>query len=286
MKEFIGVIGGSGLYNIGLENCEEIAVETPFGKPSDKLLVGELGGIKFAFLPRHGKGHRIMPSEINYRANIFAMKKLGVTKILSVSAVGSMKEDIPPGHLVIPDQFIDFTKKRGSTFFGNGIVAHVSMAEPVCGSFAKTVYGIVAELGYPVKFGGTYLCMEGPQFSTKAESFLWRSMGVDVIGMTNMPEAKLAREAEICYISLALSTDYDCWHQEEEAVSVQTIIKILTENVEKARNILKKLPEKVGETKNCQCHEALEFAIITERKEIPSELKSKLEPIIGKYFKD
>lgn len=286
MREFIGVIGGSGLYNIGLENCEEVEVDTPFGPPSDKILIGELGGVKFAFLPRHGKGHRLTPSEINYRANIFAMKKLGVSKILSISAVGSMKEDIPPGRLVLPDQFIDFTKKRESTFFGNGIVAHVSMAAPVCSPFATVVYGIAAELGYPAKLGGTYLCMEGPQFSTKAESYLWRSMGVDVIGMTNMPEAKLAKEAELCYVTLALSTDYDCWHEEEEDVSVETIIKTLNENVEKAKNILKKLPEKIGNLGQCACGKALEFAVITDRKAIPAAVKKNLQPIIGKYFSD
>ncbi|GAB4435955.1 MAG: S-methyl-5'-thioadenosine phosphorylase [bacterium] len=284
--EFIGVIGGSGLYNIGLENCSEIEVSTPFGHPSDKILVGELKGVKFAFLPRHGKGHRIMPSEINYRANIYAFKEIGVTKILSISAVGSMKEDIPPGHIVLPDQFIDMTKKRDSSFFGGGIVAHVSMAEPVCPSFRKTVLKVIEGLGYNVKDGGTYLCMEGPQFSTRAESFLWKSMGVDVIGMTNMPEAKLAREAELCYVTLALSTDFDCWHEDEGPVSVENIIRILNENVEKAKNILVNLPEKIKETEECQCSAALTNAIITDSKYISEDVKRKLEAIIGKYFKD
>lgn len=283
---FIGVIGGSGLYNIGLESCEEVSITTPFGKPSDTILVGKLKNTKFAFLPRHGKGHRIMPSEINYRANIYALKQLGVNKIISVSAVGSMKEDIPPGCIVLPDQFIDMTKKRESSFFGNGIVAHVSMAEPVCPSLRKTVYNLVKKLGYAVKDGGTYLCIEGPQFSTKAESYLWRNMGVDIIGMTNMPEAKLAREAEICYVTLALSTDYDCWHEEEVAVSVENIIKILNENVEKAKNILINLPDVIENGELCNCTNSLTDAIITERSRISEDVKERLKPIIGKYITD
>jgi len=284
--EFIGVIGGSGLYNIGLENCKEVQVETPFGLPSDNLLIGELKGVKFAFLPRHGKGHRITPSEINYRANIYALKSVGVKKIISISAVGSMKEDIAPGCIVLPDQFIDMTKKRESSFFGQGIVAHVSMAEPVCPSFRKTIFNLIKNLGYQVKDGGTYLCMEGPQFSTKAESFLWKGFGVDVIGMTNMPEAKLAREAELCYVTIALSTDYDCWHEEEGPVSVENIIKILNENVEKAKNILTKIPDVIGNTEKCNCSNALENAIITDRKSISKELKSRLKLLIGKYVTD
>lgn len=282
--EFIGVIGGSGLYNLGLDNYEEVEVETPFGKPSDKIVIGELKGVKFAFLPRHGRGHRIMPSEINYRANIFALKKIGVTKVLSISAVGSMKEDIPPGCIVIPDQFIDMTKKRENTFFGNGIVAHVSMAEPVCPAFAKVVFDVIKDLQYQVKERGTYLCIEGPQFSTKAESFLWRSFNVDVIGMTNMPEAKLAREAELCYLSLALATDYDCWHEEEGPVSVENIIRVLNENVEKAKNILLNLPNKIGEMGKCNCNSALANAIITDKKFIPQEQLEKLRPLIEKYL--
>lgn len=286
MKDFIGVIGGSGLYNIGLEKCEELEVETPFGMPSDKILLGELKGVKFAFLPRHGKGHRIMPSEINYRANIFALKKIGVKKVLSISAVGSMKEEIAPGCLVLPDQFIDMTKKRESTFFGRDIVVHVSMAEPVCKTFREIIYKTAKELGYSIQNGGTYLCMEGPQFSTKAESHLWKGMGVDIIGMTNMPEAKLAREAELCYVSLALSTDYDCWHEEESPVSVETIIKILNENVEKAKKILEKLPEKINSCEKCNCENALSFSIITDKKQVSYETQRKLYPIIGKYFTD
>lgn len=284
--EFIGIIGGSGLYNIGLENCTEVDVDTPFGKPSDKILLGELKGTKFAFLPRHGKGHRIMPSEINYRANIFAFKKIGVTKILSISAVGSMKEDIPPGCIVLPDQFIDMTKKRESSFFGQGIVAHVSMAEPICPSFKERVLEVVKALGYSVKERGTYLCMEGPQFSTKAESFLWKSLGVDIIGMTNMPEAKLAREAELCYVSLALSTDFDCWHEEEVPVSVENIIRILNENVEKAKNILINLPERLAYSKECHCTSALKNAIITDKRYISEEVKKRLGLIIGEYVND
>lgn len=281
---FIGIIGGSGLYKIGIENSYEVDIDTPFGKPSDKILIGTLKGVKYAFLPRHGKGHRIMPSEINYRANIFALKKLGVEKVLSISAVGSMKEDIPPGKMVLPDQFIDFSKKRESTFFGNGIVAHVSMAEPVCNVFRNTIKNVIESLGYPLQYGGTYLCMEGPQFSTKAESFLWRSMNIDVIGMTNMPEAKLAKEAEICYVTLALSTDYDCWHEEEKAVSVETIIKTLNDNVEKAQNILKVLPDFMENVEPCECQNNLKYAIITDRDAIPFSIKEKLKPIIGKYI--
>lgn len=282
--EVIGIIGGSGLYEIGLENSREIDIETPFGKPSDKIIFGELKGVKFAFLPRHGKGHRIMPSEINYRANIYALKSLGVKRILSISAVGSMKEEINPGCLVLPDQFIDFTKGRKSTFFGDGIVAHVSMAEPVCHAFLNVIKKTIESKGYSLKVGGTYICIEGPQFSTKAESFLWRSMGVDVIGMTNMPEAKLAKEAEICYVTLALATDYDCWHEVEEAVNVETIIKILNENVEKSKNIIKSLPDFISEIDDCDCNCALKYAIITDPKLIGEEKKDKLRPIIGKYM--
>lgn len=280
MEEYIGIIGGSGLYNIGLENKKEIEVDTPFGKPSDKILVGELEGVKFAFLPRHGKGHRIMPSEINYRANIYALKKLGVKRVISVSAVGSMKEELPPGYLILPDQFIDFTKKRESTFFGSGVVAHVSMAEPTCKALREIVFNIANSIGYPIKNGGTYICIEGPQFSSKAESFLWRSFGVDVIGMTNMPEAKLAKEAQLCYVTLALSTDYDCWHEVETAVTVDMIIKTLMENVEKAKNILKKIPERVQEIASCECGDSLKYAIITERDLIPEETKKRLSEII------
>ncbi len=282
--EVIGIIGGSGLYNIGLENSQEVEIETPFGKPSDKILLGELKGVKFAFLPRHGKGHKIMPSEINYRANIFALKTLGVKRILSISAVGSMKEDIPPGCLVLPDQFIDFTKSRKNTFFGEGIVAHVSMAEPVCKAFQDVVFKTIRSKGYNLKRGGTYICIEGPQFSTKAESYLWRSMNVDVIGMTNMPEAKLAREAEMCYVTLALATDYDCWHEVEEAVNVETIIRILNENVEKSKEILKSLPDFINEIPPCECGSALKYAIITNPDVIPEDKKKALKPIIGKYI--
>lgn len=282
--EIIGIIGGSGLYEIGLENSKEIDIETPFGKPSDKIVVGELKGVKYAFLPRHGRGHRIMPTEINFRANIYALKTLGVKRILSISAVGSMKEEIPPGCLVLPDQFIDFTKGRKSTFFGDGIVAHVSMAEPVCPAFLNIIKKTIVSMGYSLKVGGTYICIEGPQFSTKAESFLWRSMGVDIIGMTNMPEAKLAREAEMCYVTLALATDYDCWHQVEEAVNVETIIKILNENVEKSKNIIKTIPKFINEIGHCDCENALKYAIITDPKLIGEEIKNTLKPIIGKYI--
>lgn len=282
--EIIGIIGGSGLYEIGLENSKELDIDTPFGKPSDKIIIGDLKGVQFAFLPRHGRGHRIMPSEINYRANIYALKSLGVKRILSISAVGSMKEEIYPGCLVLPDQFIDFTKGRKNTFFGDGIVAHVSMAEPICPAFLNVIRRTIESKGYPLKVGGTYICIEGPQFSTKAESFLWRSMGVDVIGMTNMPEAKLAREAEICYVTLALATDYDCWHEVEEAVNVETIIKILNENVEKSKNIIRSIPDFLKEIDKCDCDKALKYAIITDPKLIGDEKRSSLKHIIGKYI--
>ncbi len=284
MSEFIGIIGGSGLYDIGLENRREIDVSTPFGAPSDRIILGELAGVSFAFLPRHGKGHRIMPSEINYRANIFALKKIGVKRVISISAVGSMKEELAPGTLILPDQFIDFTKKRESSFFGNGIVGHVSMAEPTCSSLRELIFNIAKNTGYQIKNGGTYICIEGPQFSSKAESFLWRSFNVDVIGMTNMPEAKLAKEAELCYATLALSTDYDCWHEVEEAVSVDAIIRTLLENVEKAKNILKEIPKRIAEIKKCNCHESLKYAIITDKNVIPDDTKDKLKEIMGKYL--
>ncbi len=284
MTDFIGIIGGSGLYDIGLEKRREVEVDTPFGAPSDKIILGELSGINFAFLPRHGKGHRIMPSEINYRANIYALKKLGVKRVISVSAVGSMREKLAPGYLILPDQFIDFTKKRESTFFGSGLVGHVSMAEPTCKSLRELIFDIAKELGYQIKHGGTYLCIEGPQFSSKAESFLWRSFNVDIIGMTNMPEAKLAKEAELCYVTLALSTDYDCWHEVEEAVSVDAIIKTLLGNVEKAKNILRNLPSKLGEIKSCNCQDALKYAIITDKSVIPDDTKNRLKEIMGRYL--
>lgn len=286
MSDYLGIIGGSGLYEMeGLSDIESKKVPTPFGDPSDEVLTGVLGETRMAFLPRHGKGHRILPSEINYRANVFAMKALGVDSIIAVSAVGSMKEEIRPGDMVVPHQFIDRTKGRPSTFFGDGIAAHVAFADPVCHSLADLLAESVTSDGEAVHQGGTYICMEGPQFSTRAESFLYRSWGVDVIGMTNIPEAKLAREAEMCYATLALATDYDCWHDTEEDVSVEAILEIMHKNVEAAKRIIAKTAAGIGQRKTCGCGDALKFAIVTDPAAIPEGTKRKLEPIVGKYLK-
>ncbi len=287
MKEArIGIIGGSGLYEMeGLTDLKEIKVKTPFGDPSDKFLLGTLESVPLAFLPRHGKGHRILPTEINFRANIYGMKKLGVERIISVSAVGSMKEDIRPGDIVIPDQFYDHTKRRITTFFGEGIVAHVGMAGPVCPDLSNIIYDSGKVVGVTLHRGGTYLCIEGPQFSTKGESYIYRKWGVDIIGMTNVTEAKLAREAEICYATLALVTDYDCWHESEETVTVEAVIKILKENVETAKKIIREAILKVPEKRNCPCSKALANAIMTPAKLIPKKTKENLKLIIGKCIK-
>jgi len=279
----IGVIGGSGLYEMsGLTDRREEEVRTPFGSPSDKFILGNLDGRDMAFLPRHGRGHRIPPSDLNFRANIFGMKTLGVDRILSVSAVGSMKEEIVPGHIVIPDQFFDRTHGRIGTFFSDNIVAHIQFAEPLCSTLMDVVHDSAKEAGATVHKGGTYICMEGPAFSTRAESRIYRSWGVDVIGMTNQTEAKLAREAEICYVTIALATDYDCWHKEE--VSVEAVIKILQDNVSMAREIIAKAVPKIPEERTCRCKSALENAIITNPDTIPPETKENLRPIIGKYI--
>ncbi len=282
----IGVIGGSGLYEIeGLTNIRKVRIATPFGKPSDEYIIGTLFDRRVAFLPRHGKGHRVMPTDINYRANIFGMKKLGVERIISVSAVGSMKEEIRPGDIVIPDQFYDHTKHRRSTFFGNGVVAHVGMAEPVCGDLCKTLTGAGARAGARVHEGGTYICMEGPQFSTRAESLVYRRWGVDVIGMTNATEAKLAREAEICYSTIALATDYDCWHHSEEAVTVEAVLEVMKHNIETSKTIIQHAVQMLPENRVCGCGTALQYAIMTPEKLIPARTKKDLGPIIGKYLK-
>jgi 5'-methylthioadenosine phosphorylase len=279
----IGVIGGSGLYEMsGLTGRREETVDTPFGPPSDAFILGTLNGRDLVFLPRHGRGHRIPPSDLNYRANIFGMKTLGVDRILSVSAVGSMKEEIVPGHIVIPDQFFDRTRGRKSTFFSENIVAHIQFADPLCPDLMEVVYDSAREAGATAHKGGTYLCMEGPAFSTRAESRIYRSWGVDVIGMTNLTEAKLAREAEICYVTIALATDYDCWHEEE--VSVEAVIKILQDNVAMAREIIARAVPKIPETRICRCQSALKNAIITNPDAIPPETKKNLRPIIGKYI--
>ena len=282
----IGVIGGSGLYEMeGLENVERIRVETPFGDPSDEYFTGVLNGVRMVFLPRHGRGHRLLPSEVNYRANIFGMKKLGVEQIISVSAVGSLKEDIAPGHMVIPDQFIDRTKGiRRDTFFGDGIVAHVGFADPVCPGLSNTLFEAAGKIGAVVHKGGTYICMEGPAFSTRSESFMYRELGASIIGMTNLTEAKLSREAEICYGIIALSTDYDCWHDSHEDVTVEAIIQIIHQNVAMAKNIIRQAVADISQERNCGCGSALQYAVITDRSVIPLETRQKLELIVGKYL--
>lgn len=281
----IGVIGGSGLYQMeGLKVLEEREIETPFGKPSDAIMIGELDGTKIAFLPRHGRGHLINPSEINFRANIYALKTLGVERILSVSAVGSMKEAIAPGDIVIINQFIDRTVKRPSTFFENGLVAHVSFADPVCPHLFETVYQAATTTQAKIHKGGTYVCIEGPMFSTRAESKLYRSWGVDCIGMTNVQEAKLAREAEICYITIALSTDYDCWHETEEAVDVAMVVETLKNNVATAKKIIRQTIKKISKTRDCPCATALKMAILSDVKKVGEGAKKRLAPIVGRYL--
>ncbi len=264
VKAEIGIIGGSGLYDIeGLRSVKAVSVRTPFGAPSDAVMLGQLDGVRVAFLSRHGRGHRLNPSEINYRANIYALKSLGVRRVISVSAVGSMKETIKPGDVVIPDQFIDLTKRRASTFFEGGIVAHVGFAEPVCASLTAALMASARSVGATAHQGGVYLCIEGPQFSTKGESRLYRQWGVSVIGMTNLPEAKLAREAELCYATVALATDYDCWHETEETVTVEAILATLRQNVALAKRLLRATMGSVSTALTCGCQQALQNAIIT-----------------------
>jgi 5'-methylthioadenosine phosphorylase len=280
----IGVIGGSGLYEMdGLTDREEVRVDTPFGDPSAPFVVGTLRGKRVAFLARHGAGHRLLPSELNFRANIFGLKTLGVEWILSASAVGSLKEWYPPLDIVIPDQFFDRTRGRISTFFGRGIAAHVSFAHPVCRHLAALAHDAAVAAGARVHKGGTYVCMEGPQFSTLAESMLYRSWGMDVIGMTNLQEAKLAREAEICYTTLALVTDYDCWHPDHDQVTVEMIIDNLTQNARTAQRVIADAVGRLPIARDCECARALATAIITRPDAIPDDLKRELAPIIGKY---
>ena len=281
----IGVIGGSGLYEMKeLAVEKEVRLETPFGSPSDKYILGELCGRKVAFLPRHGRGHRILPSELNFRANIYGMKKLGVDQILSVSAVGSMKEKIEPGHIVIPDQFFDQTKNRISTFFGNGVVGHAAFADPVCGELCKVVHSAAKEAGATVHKGGVYICIEGPLFSTRAESNIYRKWGVDVIGMTNVTEAKLAREAGICYSTIALATDYDCWYEGHEEVSVEAVVAIIKQNVAMAQGIIRNAVASMDKKKPCACADAMKNAIMTQKDLIPKQIKKELDIIIGSYL--
>src|SRR5438128_3404514 len=281
----LGVIGGSGLYELpGMTDVRWRRVRTPFGDPSDEYCVGRFGGRLVVFLPRHGRGHRVMPTELNPRANIWGLKSLGVEWVVSISAVGSMKEDIHPLDLVIPDQFYDHTRRRVSSFFGDGIVGHVGMADPVCAGLGDLLESAGREAGARVHRGGTYICIEGPQFSTKAESRVYRGWGVDVIGMTNMPEVKLAREAELCYATLALATDYDVWHETEEAVSVEAVIKNLLHNVATAKDVLARAIPQIGPPRTCACPRLLENAIITDPRAIPLTARRRLELLIGKYL--
>jgi 5'-methylthioadenosine phosphorylase len=273
----LGVIGGSGLYHMKeLKVLEKVSVETPYGPPSDDIVLGELMGVRLAFLPRHGTGHFITPSEINFRANIFALKKIGVDRILSVSAVGSMKEELEPGHFSVPDQFIDRTTRRVSTFFTTGLVGHVSLADPICADLAQSLTASAKKAGTKVHEKGTYICIEGPQFSTRAESNLYRSWGVDIIGMTNVTEAKLAREAGLCYATLALVTDFDCWLVEEEPVTLEAVLQIMGENVEKAQIAVKDLVTSLPDSPSCSCASAAATAIVTDKKLIPEKLKKDL----------
>jgi 5'-methylthioadenosine phosphorylase len=284
-EKIVGVIGGSGLYEMEqLSDVQTVSLQTPFGQPSDAFVVGRLEGVRVVFLPRHGKTHRIQPSSLNFRANIYGMKKLGVEWIIGVSAVGSMKPSIHPGNMVIPDQFIDRTVGRPSTFFSEGIVAHISFADPVCPDLGEILFQAGKQAGVTTQRGGTYICIEGPQFSTRAESNLYRSWGVDVIGMTNIPEAKLAREAEICYATLAFATDYDCWHETEEDVSVQEVLKILSQSTKTAKQVIRDALKKLPDRRRCACASALKYAIVTEKSMIPEKTKKDLEPIIGKYM--
>jgi len=281
----IGIIGGSGLYSMpGFSGQEEVKLQTPFGSPSDAFIVGDLEGKRVAFLARHGRGHRISPSELNFRANIYGMKMLGVERILSLSAVGSLKEEHRPLDFVIPDQFFDRTRGRVSTFFTGGIVAHVSFADPICPELAEQMRRACVAAGVNAKQGGTYLCMEGPAFSTRAESNVYRSWGMDVIGMTNLQEAKLAREAEICYVTVAMVTDYDCWHQGHDAVTVDEIIKVLNQNADNARKVVRDAVAAMPAERSCKCGSALSHAILTDRSVIPAQVKERLGLILEKYF--
>jgi 5'-methylthioadenosine phosphorylase len=286
-RAILGVIGGSGFYQIGgLEMVERIDVATPFGAPSDSFYRGRIGDIELVFLARHGRGHRILPSELNYRANIYGMKRLGVDHLVSVSTAGSMREDIAPGDLVVINQFVDHTYQRRPTFFGDGIVAHVSLADPVCAELSRELAEAGRAAGAKMHEGGTYLCIEGPQFSTRAESRLYRDWGVDIISMTAMQEARLAREAELCYATLALVTDYDCWHQSVQAVDIGEILRVMRLNVETAQKAIANLAPRLAQRRRtCACGHALKDAIITDRAAIPAQVISDLQPIIGKYVR-
>jgi 5'-methylthioadenosine phosphorylase len=281
----IGIIGGSGLYSMpGFHAEKEVSITTPFGPPSDNYITGELEGRHVAFLARHGRGHRLSPSELNYRANIYGMKTLGVDRILSLSAVGSLKEEHRPLDFVIPDQFVDRTRGRISTFFGDGLVAHVSFADPICPQLSGVAEAACRTVAVNVTRGGTYICMEGPAFSTKAESNLYRSWNMDVIGMTNLQEAKLAREAEICYVTIAMVTDYDCWHEGHDAVEVTDILRVLQQNASNACKVIAEAVKIMPSERTCKCGSALAHALITDKALVPAHTLQKLEPIVGKYF--
>lgn len=281
----IGIIGGSGLYSMnGLTKTREVHVKTPFGKPSDAIVLGTLEGKRVAFLARHGRGHRILPGEINFRANVYAMKLLGVQRIISVSAVGSLMEELQPGEFLVPDQFVDRTKNRVSTFFGEGLVAHVGFDKPTCGQVSGVLADASVHCGVMVHRRGTYVCIEGPQFSTLAEANMHRQLRFEVIGMTNVTEAKLAREAEICYATIAMITDFDCWHPEHESVTASQIIATLVQNAENAQRVLREAVRAMPVERNCKCGAALKHALVTDMKLVPKATKKKLEAIIGKYI--
>jgi 5'-methylthioadenosine phosphorylase len=284
-KARVGLVGGSGVYDLAaIEGLREQRLETPFGAPSDSYFTGSLGGVPVAFLSRHGRGHRIGPTEINYRANVCGFKMLGCDALLSASACGSLREELAPRHAVVPDQFIDRTRHRKDTFFEDGIVAHASLADPVCPEVARSLAEGGRAGGLTVHGGGTYVCMEGPQFSTRAESNLYRSWGADVIGMTNLTEARLCREAELCYASLALVTDYDCWREATEDVSVESILAILAENAASARRALAEAVARVDARRACGCRDAMRYGIITDRKTVSDETRERLRPIAGRYL--
>jgi 5'-methylthioadenosine phosphorylase len=286
-EPLLGVLGGSGLYELpGLTDVDRVRVRTPYGDPSDEIVVGRIGGTRLAFLPRHGRGHRLLPSELPFRANVYALKTLGAAWIVAVSAVGSLREEIAPGHVVVPDQFIDRTRDRTeeSTFFGRGVVAHVQFADPFCAPLSRAVAAAVRAEGATVHEGGVYVCMEGPHFSTRAESNLYRSWGAHVIGMTNLQEAKLAREAEVCFATMALATDYDCWRTGHDDVAIDDILAVLAANVDLARRSVARVAGTLPDRSGCPCAHALEHAIITSRDAIPSDARRDLAAIAGKYL--
>lgn len=285
MDKAIGIIGGSGLYEMeGLEDVQEVGVSTPFGAPSDALIQGRYAGRTLIFVPRHGRGHRFLPSEVPYRANIWALRSLGVEWVISLSAVGSLEEDVRPGEICLPDQFIDRTWGRPSTFFGEGIVGHLGMADPICPSLQEVVWSIRQAAGVPFHRGGAYVCIQGPQFSTRAESFLYRGWGARVIGMTNATEARLAREAELCYVTVALVTDYDCWHETEQEVTVEAVLAVLQKNVDTAKRIIQAAVRSVPRERTCPCKQAARYAIMTAPDLIPPETRRRLELLYGPYL--